>query len=260
MFVYMCVCVCLLIGSQVARLTLNSWPSGFSLSSAEITDVYYGTTLGLLAVSTVWYVSSSCQCLGWLSWIQVDLLFVYFEFQSDENGLLQIPGSEWAVFRLAHPGVITQIEIDTRYYIGKPQADPYGCCVCSTGPVGVHGAAGLSIQPCSFGRITLILSPSVSWEVLVGWVAHLIDSHAKEGLAALGQSLSPLSRLWTSNIEREKPVTHTGFQVTVRQAPLGRCKELVRKTDRGSSSKKNLDSSRVSLYLVSYEIFMLPLY
>lgn len=158
--------------------------------------------LGLLAVSTIWDVSSSCLCLGWLSWIQVDLWFVYFEFQSDENGLLQIPGSEWAVFRLAHPGVITQIEIDTRYYIGKPQADPYGWCVCSTGPVGVRWAAGLSIQPCSFGRITLILSPSVSWEALVGWVAHLIESHAKEELAALGQSLSPLSRLWISNIER----------------------------------------------------------
>lgn len=47
-----------------------------------------------------------------------------------------------------------------------------------------------------------------------------------------------------------------GFQVALRQAPLGRCKELVRKAERGPSSKKNWDSG--GLYLLSYEIYMFP--
>ncbi|KAB0347657.1 hypothetical protein FD754_012514 [Muntiacus muntjak] len=36
-----------------------------------------------------------------------------------EDGILLVPGCEWAVFRLAHPGVITQIEIDTKYFKGN---------------------------------------------------------------------------------------------------------------------------------------------
>ncbi|XP_052501374.1 probable inactive allantoicase [Budorcas taxicolor] len=39
--------------------------------------------------------------------------------ENDENGILLVPGCEWAVFRLAHPGVITQIEIDTKYFKGN---------------------------------------------------------------------------------------------------------------------------------------------
>ncbi|XP_069870747.1 probable inactive allantoicase [Dipodomys merriami] len=39
--------------------------------------------------------------------------------ENDEKGLLLVPGCEWAVFRLAHPGVITQIEIDTKYFKGN---------------------------------------------------------------------------------------------------------------------------------------------
>lgn len=44
------------------------------------------------------------------------------DFQNDENGVLLVAGCEWAVFRLAHPGVITQIEIDTKYFEGKGSA------------------------------------------------------------------------------------------------------------------------------------------
>lgn len=47
---------------------------------------------------------------------------LFFEFQNDENGILLVPGCEWAVFRLAHPGVITQIEIDTKYFKGRRKA------------------------------------------------------------------------------------------------------------------------------------------
>ncbi|XP_023418729.1 probable inactive allantoicase [Cavia porcellus] len=39
--------------------------------------------------------------------------------ETDEKGLLLGPGGEWAVFRLAHPGVITQIEIDTKHFKGN---------------------------------------------------------------------------------------------------------------------------------------------
>ncbi|XP_066496398.1 probable inactive allantoicase [Tiliqua scincoides] len=39
--------------------------------------------------------------------------------QVDENGTLLIPGSEWAVFRLGHSGVITHIEIDTSHFKGN---------------------------------------------------------------------------------------------------------------------------------------------
>ncbi|KAL2082385.1 hypothetical protein ACEWY4_022203 [Coilia grayii] len=37
----------------------------------------------------------------------------------DERGILQVPGSEWAVFRLGHAGVIHSIEIDTNHFKGN---------------------------------------------------------------------------------------------------------------------------------------------
>ncbi|XP_006626459.1 allantoicase isoform X2 [Lepisosteus oculatus] len=37
----------------------------------------------------------------------------------DQHGILQVPGSEWAVFRLGHPGVIRYIEIDTNHFKGN---------------------------------------------------------------------------------------------------------------------------------------------
>ncbi|XP_006882921.1 PREDICTED: probable allantoicase [Elephantulus edwardii] len=52
---------------------------------------------------------------------------------NDENGILQVPGCEWAVFRLGHPGVITQIEVDTEHFKGN---SPYSCkldgCILTT--------------------------------------------------------------------------------------------------------------------------------
>ncbi|XP_040586844.1 probable allantoicase isoform X2 [Mesocricetus auratus] len=53
--------------------------------------------------------------------------------ESNEDGLLQVPGCEWAVFRLAHPGVITQIEIDTKYFTGNsPDSCKVDGCVLTT--------------------------------------------------------------------------------------------------------------------------------
>ncbi|XP_041613410.1 LOW QUALITY PROTEIN: probable allantoicase [Vulpes lagopus] len=53
--------------------------------------------------------------------------------ENDENGVLLVPGSEWAVFRLAHPGVITQIEIDTTYFKGNsPDSCKLDGCILTT--------------------------------------------------------------------------------------------------------------------------------
>lgn len=53
--------------------------------------------------------------------------------ENDENGILLVPGCEWAVFRLAHPGVITQIEIDTKYFKGNyPDSCKLDGCILTT--------------------------------------------------------------------------------------------------------------------------------
>lgn len=38
--------------------------------------------------------------------------------QVDQQGILQFPGWEWAVFRLGHGGVIHSIEVDTHHFKG----------------------------------------------------------------------------------------------------------------------------------------------
>ncbi|XP_004648108.1 probable allantoicase [Octodon degus] len=53
--------------------------------------------------------------------------------ETDENGFLLVPGYEWAVFRLAHPGVIMQIEIDTKHFKGNaPDNCKVDGCVLTT--------------------------------------------------------------------------------------------------------------------------------
>ncbi|XP_056301582.1 allantoicase [Danio aesculapii] len=39
--------------------------------------------------------------------------------KEDEKGILQVPGSEWAIFRLGHPGIISKIELDTNHFKGN---------------------------------------------------------------------------------------------------------------------------------------------
>uniref|UniRef100_A0A8C6UAF1 Allantoate amidinohydrolase n=1 Tax=Neogobius melanostomus TaxID=47308 RepID=A0A8C6UAF1_9GOBI len=41
------------------------------------------------------------------------------KLQLDQEGVLQVSGSEWAVFRFGHKGVISHIEIDTRHFKGN---------------------------------------------------------------------------------------------------------------------------------------------
>ncbi|XP_074144163.1 putative inactive allantoicase isoform X2 [Sminthopsis crassicaudata] len=53
--------------------------------------------------------------------------------ETDEEGVLLVPGGEWAIFRLAHPGVITQIEIDTHHFKGNyPDTCKLDGCVLTT--------------------------------------------------------------------------------------------------------------------------------
>ncbi|XP_012582829.1 PREDICTED: probable allantoicase [Condylura cristata] len=79
--------------------------------------------------------------------------------QSDENGVLLTEGCEWAVFRLAHPGVITQIEIDTEHFKGNPQARPSSLTPEGVGTEAVGGAR----QPGPAGRLPVFqLSPNAS--------------------------------------------------------------------------------------------------
>lgn len=51
-------------------------------------------------------------------WLTVSLLPVS---QADQRGILQVSGWEWAVFRLGHPGVIRNIEVDTNHFKGNIQ-------------------------------------------------------------------------------------------------------------------------------------------
>ncbi|KAK7132973.1 hypothetical protein R3I94_015007 [Phoxinus phoxinus] len=37
----------------------------------------------------------------------------------DEKGILQVPGCEWAILRLGHPGIISKIELDTNHFKGN---------------------------------------------------------------------------------------------------------------------------------------------
>ncbi|CAN9507999.1 unnamed protein product [Ophioblennius macclurei] len=41
------------------------------------------------------------------------------ELKVDQLGILQVPGSEWAVFRLGHPGQVHRVELDTAHFKGN---------------------------------------------------------------------------------------------------------------------------------------------
>ncbi|XP_054617855.1 allantoicase isoform X2 [Dunckerocampus dactyliophorus] len=41
------------------------------------------------------------------------------KLQADQHGILQLPGYEWAVFRLGHMGVIRAVEVDTAHFKGN---------------------------------------------------------------------------------------------------------------------------------------------
>eukprot|EP00105_Crassostrea_gigas_P043017 XP_019927165.1 PREDICTED: allantoicase-like isoform X1 [Crassostrea gigas] len=39
--------------------------------------------------------------------------------EANEEGILQVPGDDWCVFRLGHPGIITKVLIDTNHFKGN---------------------------------------------------------------------------------------------------------------------------------------------
>ncbi|XP_075968303.1 allantoicase [Anarhichas minor] len=41
------------------------------------------------------------------------------DLKVDQRGILQVPGWEWAVFVLGHPGVISSVEVDTNHFKGN---------------------------------------------------------------------------------------------------------------------------------------------
>ncbi|CAH2246258.1 probable allantoicase [Pelobates cultripes] len=50
--------------------------------------------------------------------------------KADSKGILQVPGNEWAIFRLGHPGLITHIEIDTNHFKGNsPNSCKIDACI-----------------------------------------------------------------------------------------------------------------------------------
>uniref|UniRef100_A0AAV2LK56 Allantoate amidinohydrolase n=1 Tax=Knipowitschia caucasica TaxID=637954 RepID=A0AAV2LK56_KNICA len=55
------------------------------------------------------------------------------KLQLDPKGVLQVSGSEWAVFRLGHKGVVNHIEIDTRHFKGNaPDSCMVEACMLTT--------------------------------------------------------------------------------------------------------------------------------
>lgn len=77
------------------------------------------------------------------------------ELKVDEGGILQVPGFEWAVFRLGHPGVISNVEIDTNHFKGN---FPDSCKIeaCYLGPEEEERCVS---SKWSFGKWQVLLSP-----------------------------------------------------------------------------------------------------
>ncbi|XP_037541949.1 allantoicase [Nematolebias whitei] len=54
------------------------------------------------------------------------------DLKVDQRGILQVPGWEWAVFRLGHPGIISSTEVDTNHFKGNfPDSCRIEACLLS---------------------------------------------------------------------------------------------------------------------------------
>ncbi|CAL8395232.1 unnamed protein product [Arctogadus glacialis] len=64
------------------------------------------------------------------------------ELKVDGRGILQVPGSEWAVLRLGHAGVISHVEVDTNHFKGNsPDWCRLEACSLTAGQESVAAAA-----------------------------------------------------------------------------------------------------------------------
>lgn len=77
------------------------------------------------------------------------------KLQVGKSGVLQVHGSEWAVFRLGHKGVINRIEVDTRHFKGNA---PDSCLVeaCMLSP---EDEARCIAHKWKSGKWSVLLSP-----------------------------------------------------------------------------------------------------
>lgn len=74
-------------------------------------DAHFGHPRNMIGPGT-----SSSMADGWETARRLDRPQ---KLQVDQGGVLQVSGSEWAVFRLGHKGSISQVEIDTRHFKGN---------------------------------------------------------------------------------------------------------------------------------------------
>ncbi|XP_045551808.1 allantoicase isoform X4 [Salmo salar] len=76
--------------------------------------------------------------------------------QVDGKGILQVPGYEWAVLRLGHPGVISQIEIDTNHFKGNfPDSCKIEACYLTPEEEGKYVSGRWSSDPGNKWRVLL---------------------------------------------------------------------------------------------------------
>ena len=47
--------------------------------------------------------------------------------EADSQGILAVPGHEWAVFRLGLPGSVTEVQVDTNHFkVSDSELSPHG--------------------------------------------------------------------------------------------------------------------------------------
>uniref|UniRef100_A0A3Q2QP05 Allantoate amidinohydrolase n=1 Tax=Fundulus heteroclitus TaxID=8078 RepID=A0A3Q2QP05_FUNHE len=112
---------------RVTHLRLNMYPDGgiarlrvFGIGQRDWSSVSTNQHVDLIAMT------NGGVCLGYsdahfghprnMIGIAEGLTLV---LQADRRGILQVPGWEWAVFRLGHPGLIRSIEVDTNHFKGN---------------------------------------------------------------------------------------------------------------------------------------------
>ncbi|XP_053737942.1 allantoicase isoform X1 [Synchiropus splendidus] len=141
-------------GRRVTHLRLNMYPDGgisrlhvygvgeaiSSLSASQDVDLVALTNGGLcLGFSDAHFghprnVIGPGQAVnmadGWETARRLDRPKV---LKVDQRGILNVPGHEWAVFRLGHAGILRRVEVDTRHFKGN---FPDACSleVCALAP------------------------------------------------------------------------------------------------------------------------------
>ncbi|XP_006812168.2 allantoicase-like [Saccoglossus kowalevskii] len=79
--------------------------------SLGYSDVHFGHARNLIREGR-----SSSMADGWETARRLDRPSI---LEADDKGVLIVPGKEWCVFRLGHPGIIKNIEIDTNHFKGN---------------------------------------------------------------------------------------------------------------------------------------------